>query len=62
MKLRFNPLNAELKPISHFMAILGAHPMLHISGVRVKLPGNGYKKPGSLLLYLFLIINGCCIE
>jgi hypothetical protein len=33
---RFNPLNAELNPIYHFLALLGAHPVLHVSGVRVK--------------------------
>jgi hypothetical protein len=32
-----NPLNAELNPIYHFLALLGAHPILHISVVRVKL-------------------------
>ena len=32
----FNTLNAELNPIYHFMALLWAHPILHISGVRVK--------------------------
>jgi len=31
-----NPLNAELNPIYHFLTLLGAHPILHISGVRVK--------------------------
>jgi len=30
-----NPLNAELNPIYHLLALLGAHPILHISGVRV---------------------------
>jgi hypothetical protein len=29
------PLNAELSPICHFLALLGAHHILHISGVRV---------------------------
>jgi hypothetical protein len=32
----FNPLKAELNPIDHFLALLGAYPILHISGVRVK--------------------------
>jgi len=32
----FNPLNAELNPIYHLLALLGAHPILHISRVRVK--------------------------
>ena len=31
-----NPLNAELNPICHFLALLGAHHILHVSGVRVK--------------------------
>jgi len=31
-----NPLNADLNPICHFLAFLGAHHILHVSGVRVK--------------------------
>jgi len=31
-----NPLNAELNPLYHFLALSGAHPILHVSGVRVK--------------------------
>jgi len=30
--LMVNPLNAELKFICHLLALLGAHPTLHISG------------------------------
>jgi hypothetical protein len=33
-----NPLNAELNPICHLLALLGDHPILHISGIRVKAP------------------------
>jgi len=32
----FNPLNAELNPICHLLALLGAHHILHVSRVRVK--------------------------
>ena len=32
----FKPLNAELNPICHLLALLGAHHILHISGLRVK--------------------------
>ena len=32
-----NPLNAELNPICHLLALLGAHHILHVSTVRVKL-------------------------
>ena len=31
-----NPLNAKLNPICHLLALLGAHHILHISKVRVK--------------------------
>ena len=30
-----NPLNTELNPICHFLALLGTHPILHISRIRV---------------------------
>jgi len=35
-KLQFNLLNAELNPICHFLALLRAHRILHVSRVRVK--------------------------
>jgi hypothetical protein len=31
----FNPLNAKLNPICHLLALLGAHPILHVSRIRV---------------------------
>ena len=30
-----NPLNAELNPICHLLTLLGAHPVFHISRIRV---------------------------
>ena len=30
-----NPLNAELNPICHLLALLGARPIFHISRIRV---------------------------
>jgi len=33
----FNPLNAELNPICHLLALLGARHILHVSRIRVKL-------------------------
>jgi len=32
---QINPLNAELNPICHLLALLGAHHILHVSGIRV---------------------------
>ena len=31
-----NPLNTELNPICHLVALLGVHHFLHISKIRVK--------------------------
>jgi hypothetical protein len=31
-----NPLNAELNPICQLLALLGAHPIFHVSRIRVK--------------------------
>jgi hypothetical protein len=34
-KNSFNPLNAELNPICLLLALLGAHHIFHVSGLRV---------------------------
>jgi len=31
-----NPLNAELNPVCHMLALLGAHHILHVSRIMVK--------------------------
>jgi len=36
----FNPLNAELNPICHLLALWGAHHILHVSGIMVKRLSN----------------------
>ena len=36
-----NPLNAELNPICHLLALLGAHPIFHVSRIRVKKGATG---------------------
>jgi hypothetical protein len=35
-----NPLNAELNPICHLLALLGAYHFLHFSRIRVKQNGE----------------------
>jgi hypothetical protein len=35
-----NPLNAELSPICHLLALLGAHHILHVSRIRVNKDSN----------------------
>jgi len=46
----FNPLNAKLNPTCYLLALLGAHPILHISRIRV----NVLRKPGG---ETFLCLN-----
>jgi hypothetical protein len=36
LQCQINPLNAELNPIFLLLALLGAHHILHVSGVKVK--------------------------
>ena len=31
-----NPLSSELNPIRHFLALVGAHHIVHVSRIRVK--------------------------
>ena len=35
--ISINPLNPELNPICYLLALLGAHHLLHVSRIRVKL-------------------------
>jgi len=40
-----NPLNAELNPVCHLPALLGAHHIFHVSRIRVK---NIFKMNGAV--------------
>jgi hypothetical protein len=53
----FNPLNAELNSICHLLALLGAHHILHVSRIRVKLPETSwlFNRPGTVLICLYLL-------
>jgi hypothetical protein len=46
----FNPLNAELNPICHLLALLGIH-FLHVSRIRVK-----SLTPRLLISYIYIYI------
>jgi len=47
----FNPLSAELNPICHLLALLGAHHIFHVSGLRVN--------QGQILQHLCIYVHGC---
>jgi len=36
-KVQFNTLNTKLNLICHLLALFGAHPILHVSRIRVKM-------------------------
>jgi len=36
----FNPLIAKLNPICYLLALLGAHPLLHVSRIRINLAAD----------------------
>jgi hypothetical protein len=44
----FNPLNAELNPVCHLLALLGAHHILHVSRIRVNPLGKTFKCVGEV--------------
>ena len=50
--IKFNLLNAELNPICHLLALLGAHHIFHVSGLRVNDMIQKLKLPNCLQLVL----------
>jgi hypothetical protein len=43
-----NSLNAKLNPICHLLALLDAHPILHVSRIRVNVIMTGDVHPGEI--------------
>jgi hypothetical protein len=41
----FNPLNAELNPIRHLLALAGAHHFVHVSRIRVNAACHNFASP-----------------
>jgi len=50
-----NPLNAELNPICHFLALLGARHILRVSRIRVNLSVEENSLPYYWILVMFHI-------
>ena len=47
--VRFNPLNAELNPIRHLLALVGARHIVYVSRLRVKASSFRWEYPRSSL-------------
>jgi len=48
------PLNSELNPICHLLALLGAHHILHVSRIRVK-----SLAPNDIYIYIYVCVCVC---
>jgi hypothetical protein len=48
----FNPLHAELNPICHLLALLGAHHIFHVSRIRVKLSSGVSRDADKALFFV----------
>ena len=55
-----NPLNAELNPICHLLALLRAHHILLISRVRVKVNGEVEEIRKETVVFSVCIFPGSC--
>jgi hypothetical protein len=49
-----NPLNAELNPICHLLALLGAHHIFNVSGLKVKYDTSGFVVLDAPMKYVLL--------
>ena len=54
---RINPLNSELNPICHLLALLGAHHILHVSRIRVKGHYNPLKAELNPICHLLALLG-----
>jgi hypothetical protein len=52
---QFNPLNTELNPICHLLALLGAHHILHVSRIRVNI--HKYDEAESYFIIYFVTLR-----
>ena len=52
-----NPLNAELNPICHLLALLGTHHILHVSRIRVKGHFNPLKAKLNPICHLLALLR-----
>jgi hypothetical protein len=57
--VNFNPLNSKLNPICHLLALLGAHPSLHVSRIRVN---THFKKTCASVSVRTLTISKCTVR
>ena len=49
-QVKLNPLNAELNPIRHLLALVGARHIVHVSRIRVNTLKNGLKLYGHMVV------------
>ena len=52
-EMQINPLNAELNPIRHLLALVGARHIVHVSRIRV----NGFTSYSGLGIFIDFFIH-----
>jgi len=62
MVQNINPLNAELNPTCHLLVLLGAHPILHISRIRVNLYALQLRRFGINVKEIYVFMASCKVE
>jgi len=60
LDLFINPLNAKLNPILHLLALLGAHPILHVSMIRVNIVLRALVIDCTFIYYAYILIFFKC--
>ena len=57
--ISINPLNAELNPTCHLLALLGDHHILHVSRIRGKWNKTDFFKIGFIVFYYIMLVQIC---
>jgi len=61
LSYHINPFHAELNPICHLLALLGAHHIFHVSGLRVE-AHLCLKVCGKIFIVLYEVLSQCYQE
>jgi len=56
-----NPFNAKLNPICHLLALLGAHHIFHVSGIRVKIDSMLHSED-ELEIFLYMLMGHTTLQ
>jgi hypothetical protein len=62
LRLRLNPLNAELNPICPLLEFFGAHHIFHVSRIRVNVNNHeSNQQDATIQVILLFLVNSTCL-